>query len=182
MKTLIISILLCIFPIISQASEIQFRVNRSYSDVVAAVEQLANEPRTVPFKVPNLPVLIRGKDIIIKTYIRPATRFYSVEISLDKPIGKLYNFEQVLEVRGQGDSYLVRLSVDLGYGKEFNCQIINRIKNSIITNIEYKILSIEKSRILYHASHMNTQASAEEYSWYQLITLFLDKLLSGDTQ
>lgn len=175
LKALIISLVL-ILPSIATASEIQYRVNKSYYDVVAAVEKIINEPRERPIKIPNLPVLLGDKDIVVTTYVRPATRYYSVTIELNKPIGKLTRFDKKIEIFGQKSSYLIVSSVDIEYGRQ-SCLLINRIKDKIITNVEYTLLVAEKRQLLRYATKIEAAPEYAEPSWYYILTLILEKLL-----
>lgn len=175
-KKLIIS-LAVLLPSLASASEIEYRVNKSYYDVVAAVEKIINEPRERPIKIPNLPVLLGDKDVVVTTYIRPATRYYSVTIGLNKPIGKLTRFDKKIEIFGQKDSYRIVSSVDIEYGKTSCLQIVNRIKDKIITNVEYTLLAAEKKQLLRYASHIEAAPEYTEPSWYYIATLILEKLL-----
>lgn len=175
LKKILISLLLLFAPVVS-ASEIQYRVNKSYYDVVAAVEKIINEPRERPIKIPNLPVLLGDKDIVVTTYVRPATRYYSVTIELNKPIGKLTRFDKKIEIFGQKSSYLIVSSVDIEYGRQ-SCLLINRIKDKIITNVEYTLLAAEKRQLLRYAAKLDAPYEHDVYSWYYILTLILEKLL-----
>jgi hypothetical protein len=166
---------------VSAKQQIEYQVNNSYGDVVAAVERLANEPRKVPFKVPNLPALIEGKDIHITTDFRPSVRHYVVNITLENNIGKLNKFEKTLEVWGKKDSYIVRSTVDIGWD-DFKLGILNNIKNKIVAKAECSILCLEKQKIMEYSARIETKPVEQPITWgkiasdtFDLMTLIVLK-------
>jgi hypothetical protein len=158
-------LIICFIPLSLFGHERVYTIDHSYGDVVAAVERLANEPRTKPFKVPNLPAIIHGKDIIVTTYARPSIRYYSVEIRLEKPLGKLHTFDKQLEVWGKPDKYILRSTIDIGWGRNNVCGIIGCIKQAFLDKAESMILSIEKAKIMKYANRIGTPEVETERSW-----------------
>jgi hypothetical protein len=166
--------------------QLTYSIDKSYGDVIAAVERLANEPRKVPFKVPNLPALIEGKDIHITTDFRPSVRHYVVKIVLENNIGKLNQFDKTLEVWGKKDSYTIRSTVDIGWD-DFNCGILNRIKDRIVAKAECAILCAEQRKIMEYSARIGTKPVEQPITWgkiasdtFDLITLIIFKMNEGE--
>ena len=141
-----------------------YRIDRSYGDVVAAVERLANEPRTKPFKVPNLPALINGRDIVVTTYIQPSRRYYRVVIQLEHPIGRLCRFDKTLEVWGKSDHYVLRSTVHIDW-MDFRSRLANRIKDRVVALAECEVLKMERCKIQDYARRIGTPVVEKPDSW-----------------
>lgn len=161
--------MLCLLVILSSTSLyaeecMVYTVPHTYKDLVATVEKVVNEPRTKPFRVPNLPVIIEGKDISIQVYIKPSQRYYRAKITLDKPIGKLTRFNKTIEIWGQSDKYVIRSSVDIKWGRDITLPIISKIKEKIIHSAECGILCVEKNKILEYSGKMEKNLE-KEISW-----------------
>ena len=166
---------LLLLPIIL-GTDLTYTIDKTYGDVVAAVEQRANEHRTTPFKVPNLPVIIEGKDISVSFYARPSIRYYQVDVNLEKNIGKLVKFDKKLQVWGRSNDYLITSTVNIEWGKESCVPLINRVKQRIINNVECKVLQFEKTKLLNYASKMGQPKQETEISWYYILWLVAKKV------
>jgi len=164
-----------LLPIIC-GTDLSYTIDKTYGNVVAAVEQRANEHRTTPFKVPNLPVIIEGKDISVSFYARPSIRYYQVDVNLEKNIGKLVKFDKKLQVWGRSNDYLIKSTVNIEWGKESCVPLINRVKQRIINNVECKVLQLEKQRFMYHVSKMGKAETQQEESWYYILWLIVKKV------
>ena len=163
--------------------QIRYQVDKTYYDVVAAVERLVNEKRRVPFKVPNLPALIEGKDIRIQTDFRPTLRHYVVNITLENPIGKLHTFNNTIEVWGKKDHYLIQHTVNIGWGGCNRCRWVAGIKQRILDKAECAVLLLEKGKIVEYAARIETVKVEQPITWskigsdtFDLITLLIAKL------
>lgn len=173
---------LLLSPKVNAEHQTRYQIDKSYGDVIAAVERLANEPRKVPFKVPNLPALIEGKDVRIQTDFRPAVRHYVVKIMLEQPIGKLHTFNKTLEVWGKKDHYIIQSTVNIGWGRDNRCDLIARIKQRILDKAECAVLLLEKRKIDEYAARISTKEVEQSITWgkigsdaFDLFTLILLK-------
>lgn len=162
--------------------QLTYYVPNSYGDVIAAVERLANEPRRVPFKVPNLPALIEGKDLHITTDFRPSRRHYIVNIVLENDIGKLNQFDLKIEVWGKPKYYVIRSTVDIGWD-DFRCRLLNKIKDRIVSQAECAVLCLEKQKVMEYSSRIKTVEVEQPITWskiasdtFDVITLIILKI------
>jgi len=154
----------------SYATELVYEIPVTYGDVVGAVERLANEPRTKPFKVPNLPAIIEGKDIVVETYAKPSVRYYRGKAYLDTPMGRMHKFDKQIEVWGKPDKYIIKGSVDIGWTGFDRCSIVRSIKNRIISKAECMVLQMEKKKIMEYASRIETvEVEKPGVSWGSIL-------------
>lgn len=160
----LIAICLCV-PASTQAKhEMTYRIEHSYGDVVAAVERLANEPRKRPFKVPNLPAMIEGKDAIVTTWVQPSQRYYRVNIRLERPIGRLLRFDKQLEVFGKPDHYVLKSTVDIDWQGFDRCRLLARIKARVLAKAECMVLQMERDKVMDYARRIGTPEVEQEDS------------------
>ena len=147
----ILTVVLLLASTAQAQQQITYRIERSYGDVAAAVERVVNEPRHTPFKLPNLPALIEGKDIVLTTTIDPTRRAYVANMEVKK--GRL-SFIHKVELWGKPDHYVIRATVDIDWC--WRARFGSRIVASLVSRAECTVLQMEKCKVLEYARQMET--------------------------
>lgn len=142
---------------------LSYSVPHSYWEVVAAIERVVNEPRKRPFKVPNLPALIHGKDFVVTTSARPATREYRASVKLVRPIGRLTRFDHSIVVRGLPDHYEIRSSIDIDW--RWNICLGSRIVQRVVSKAECMVLQLERRKVAEYNARIETPEVEQPDSW-----------------
>ena len=152
--------------------KMSYRVDKTYGDVVAAVERLANEPRERPLKIPNFPAILSDKDLKVTTVIDPSTRTYTVRIELAlQAMGNLAKFLHTIKVTGHPDHYVVESYVDIDWHDTgFGSRIVNCVASRIIPRAECQFLCMEKAKVLEYAAQMETpEVELDQDSWGKVL-------------
>lgn len=151
-----------------------YTVELSRAQFLSAVEYTLANPD--PIILPRIPSVIQPTDLEIGIYCKPL-KYYQINKTLVVAKDKLNHFTHNTEIWSQGKNYVIKHTVDIGYGRQTKCALINNIKAKILRRVESTLINMEQKKILLLAKQLRDKPKIEysyDLSWIimQVVSTF----------
>lgn len=125
-------------------------IDKPIVDIIKSAKDRFDDDSALDFDLDNLPKEIFKYDTEVSTYFRPKHHYYKFEAKLLEPVNRLNYIEKRLEVFGQGNQTTLKSTIYIDFGRQhkFPFRWIDRVRDSIVSKIEEKLLDIEFQKIL----------------------------------